>query len=230
MRVRRPGLFALFTLIALFLPTTFARAQSMYLERGTSGFGIGGSFMTADEWNGFGLGAGYSLSGLVDLGFGFSRISLEDSDLTGTGLSPSISVCALKQSTEMPLSLELGVAYEHDSYDSDALDLLGWDMSGSGYSFGLSVYGSIQASPSMNVLPIFGLAYVHTNVEVEDSYGQSVSDDDDSTSFGFGLSLAFPMARKQVFYLTPGLSIVEDETSFRVSAGFVFPTHGSSSI
>jgi hypothetical protein len=202
----------------------------MYLQQGTSGFGIGGSFMTGDNWTGFGLGAGYSVSGIVDLGFAFGRYSFDDGDLTATALSPSLSVCALKQSKDIPLSLELGVGYEHDSYDSDAFDILGWEMSGSGYWFGASLYGAIEASPSMNLIPLLGIAYNHVNVRIEDSYGQSVSDDDSSTSFAFGLSLAFQMPQARVFYLTPTISIVEDETSFRVSAGFVFPTGNRTSI
>ena len=217
--------------IALFpamLSSDAASAQSMYLKKGTSGFGIGGSFATGDDWTGFSLGVGYSISGIADVGFAVGRVSLED-DLTVIALAPSLAACLLKQTPEMPISLELALGYEHDSFHSDALDMLGWSMSGSAYWFGGAVYSSISASPSVDVIPIFGVQYVRTEVKVKDTYGNSVSADDDTTPFAFGISLSFRTPEKRVLFITPRISIYEDTTSFRLSLGFVFPVESKPS-
>ena len=67
--------------IGLFLQVIVASevaSQSVFLKQGASGMGVSGDIDLSESGAGFGIGAGYSIAGLVDFGFSFGRYQYAD--------------------------------------------------------------------------------------------------------------------------------------------------------
>jgi hypothetical protein len=209
-------------------------AQGEYLEKGQSGFGISGGFASNEDASSFGATAGYSVKGMFDFGLSFARVSFEDeladaegnpSELSATAISPHVTFHAIKQEPDkFPLSIALGVSYEHDSYSSDALDDFDLTLSANSWLFGGSVYSNIKMTPNFQLQPRGGVTYISTKSKLEDDAGNSISDTESTTLFGFGLSLIFKTSENNRFIVSPGVGISDDNTTFSVGAGFVFLT------
>lgn len=133
-----------FILILLFLSTALA-AQSAFLEKGTNGVGIEvESLLELGELESFGMGAGYSIAGIMDLGvkagLGFGELEGYDADETKVAIFYNINV--LKQDANIPLSFQVKGFYGLMNITSDYLDNNTPPLikKGTGFSIGADVY------------------------------------------------------------------------------------------
>ena len=83
-------------LILLFLSTALA-AQSAFLEKGTNGVGIEvESLLEVDKLESFGISAGYSIAGIMDLGvnagLSFGELEGYDADETQVAIFYNINI------------------------------------------------------------------------------------------------------------------------------------------
>lgn len=204
-------------------------AQGAFLDKGKSGFGVGAAFSTNEDISGFGGAASYSFVGIVDLGLFVGRFSLEEKlagyDVSATAISPFINVHVIKQDEDIPLSIAIGGSYEADSYSSEALDILNWELTGSYFSFGGSIYGNIPISETGKIQPSLGVSYVTGESEVKDNSGNSVTTDDNITNFDIALSIFFKTSSSTIFRITPVVGFNKDNTTFALGAGFIFSTN-----
>ncbi len=211
--------------LAFVMVPASADAQNKYLGRGTSGFGIGAGFGTGNDVNDLGAAAGYSFNGMVSVGLGFDRLTVDGvDDMSALQFSPFVGVVALKQSEEMPISLEFGGSYLNMRFSGDALDALDWEMSQTGFGFGGSVYGAMEMSETTSLIPDFGISHTMLDLKIEDEFGNSITEDANVTSFSFGAAIAFETASQNVFNMHAGVSIPDEgDAMFGLSLGMVFP-------
>ncbi len=142
-------------LILLFLSTALA-AQSAFLEKGTNGVGIEvESLFKLAELESLGIGAGYSIAGIMDLGvkagLGFGELEGSDADETQVAIFYNINI--LKQNDYIPLSFQVKGFYGLMNITSDYLDnntppLL---KRGTGFSIGADMYKDFKLLPFMFV-------------------------------------------------------------------------------
>jgi hypothetical protein len=216
----------LFTAAVLSLATQAVDAQSEYIEyNNRSAIGIFGGFSSNKEATSLDLGFGFSILGRADITLGYSGVSLKEK-LFGEEVSASViqfggSLFPVKQSSTIPVSLALHGGIAFAAYESDALDYLGWEMTGTAAGFGVSLYHRLNLTPSFSLQPSLSLSYARSTVTVEDSYGNSVEEKDTATSVGFGLSFLIKTASRSTLVLHPALSFDEDLTTFGISLGFV---------
>ncbi len=210
-------LFVSFSSLCFLSPLS---ALSEYVPNKRNAFGFELGFTTFKDSTSFDLGATMSILGYADLGLQYSQISIEDpmiDDLSATSLNLFISAFPVKQSAEIPLSIELAWGVGFAAYDSEFLDYVGWDMSGTSISLGFSVYHRYNATPSFALVPSLGFSYTRTKVTLEDSYGKSIEESDSETGFGFGLPFVFSISPSGSLIFRPSLFILDGETMFSVS-------------
>jgi hypothetical protein len=200
-----------------------AAGQVRFLEEGQNGFGLSAGLGTGEDYSSLGANFGYGISGRYEVGLGFSKVSFDDevigNDGSGTAFAPYFLAAVIKPTEASMFGLELGAAYEIDSYSSDALDYNNWDMSGKAFTAGASLYLKVPASPTVTIYPSLSVGYVTLSVEIEDSYGDSV--DDDTSDAAIGASVAFLFNNK--IWLSPSFRTFDGNSSYGLSVGFSLP-------
>ncbi len=142
---------SLLVLILLFLSTGLT-AQSSFLENGTNGVGIEvESLWERDKLESFGIGAGYSIAGILDLG---ADVGVKFNELGGfaaTEMKVAIfyNVNVLKQDENIPLSFQVKGFYGLINVSSDYLDTNVPPLikRGTGFSIGAEMYKDFQLFP-----------------------------------------------------------------------------------
>lgn len=210
------------TAFILILFSSVMFGQGAFLERGQSGLGVGVGFSTNENSSSFGVSLGYSISGIVDLGFSVERVNA-DNDLHATAVSPSLSFYPLKQNESVPFTLGFGFGYQSQELSSDSFGGYDVEISGDYYSIGASLQRTIYASDRSRVQPMIGVSFVTGTTKVKTSWGSGESEDD-ATGFSLGLAGIFDVSPKTIFALTPQIGISEGVTSFGVNIAFIFKT------
>ena len=198
-------------------------AQGIFLQEQQSGFGVSAGFASADEATTLSLSGGYLLDGMFEGGLTLARTTFDDTELNTTGIAPYVAFYPIRQGEDLPISVRLAAAYEFASVSGDALDTAELDAKGSGYSLGGAVFLSLEATPKLDIVPLVGVSYVGTNVEIEDGFGNSVEFDESYVVFALSAGFAFEASTSGLFTVTPTLGISDGETSFGIAAGYVLP-------
>ena len=211
------------------LTLTFASqmySQSSYLEKGQSGIGISGDFSSNQSASATGGSLGYSINSVLDAGLSISNISpsqkLDGQILYAAAVALSLTFTAIKQDQTNPISLSFSAADLSYKYTSPALDQNKLPTEPTGFSIGASIYRNIIASPTVKIQPQVGVSYVSVNAEVKDNYGNNVALSNKSPAIDFGFSLLFQTGPTTIIGITPSLGIDKNNTTFDLSAGFVF--------
>ncbi len=71
-----------------------------------------------------GFRAGYHLFGLIELGLGLERRSDYDANIVTVSLSPGVAAYPVRQSSSVPVTVRLGIAYESQSLSGDPITAL----------------------------------------------------------------------------------------------------------
>ncbi len=214
----------LFFILFLFAATNLS-AQSVYTPAGKSSFGAQFGFSSNKDATSFDTSAGVSILGWGDLEIGYSTISFEEKffgeDLSASVLSFSASILPVKQSKEIPVSIQIGFAFGFATYDSYALDYYDWDMTAGIFGLGLSLYHKVDLSPSFALVPSVGFSYTNTTLTIEDSYGDSIEESDKESGLSVGLGFLFSLTRSSSLVLKPNLFFTDGEATFGISLGIV---------
>jgi hypothetical protein len=163
---------AILPLVAILLFCSISLfAQGAYLEKGDNGFGVEVRGMwTPEAFKGVGFTAGYSIAGILDVGFdlGYTLGELSGSDSTELSLGFDYNVNVVKQSAGVPLSVQILGSYGLTNVSSDALppDLV---RRATGYTIGVSLGRNFRLT-SFWMLRITGLldyeSKTYTDTEV----------------------------------------------------------------
>ena len=149
MSVRSLRLISPLVLILLLLSNGLS-AQSAFLENGTNGVGIEvESLWEWDKLESFGIGAGYSIAGILDLGAG---VGVKFNELGGfaateTKVAIFYNVNVLKQDENIPLSFQVKGFYGLINVSSDYLNANALLKRGTGFSIGAEMYKDFQLFP-----------------------------------------------------------------------------------
>ncbi|MFQ3621723.1 MAG: hypothetical protein SNJ78_12370 [Spirochaetales bacterium] len=215
----------LFTFVFFGVLPIFLTAQSVYLEQKQSGVGIAGGFSSNKNASSFDLGIGFAFIGRIDLALDYSAINfkekLEGEAVTAYSFQLSTEVFPVKQTQEIPLSLGLGVGVGFASYDSVILDYLGWEMSETSLSLGISIHHNAKVTSSFSLVPSAGFSYIKTTLSIEDSYGNFVEESEAYTGVGMGMGLLFSLQEKTRLLLRPSVFILDNEPTFTLVFGLL---------
>ncbi|MCH8536032.1 MAG: hypothetical protein LAT51_13250 [Flavobacteriaceae bacterium] len=213
--------------ISLIMLTFYsAQSQSIFLEKGQNGFSVGGAFSSNDDATSLTGSFGYSFSGILDLGLSVGRVGFDDQifneDYNATFFTPSVSYLVIKQNEQIPISFQLGGAYERSLFSGKGLSANNVDITGDLFSLGASIYSMFEVSEAMKIQPGIGLNYITGDLRIEDS---TMSDKEsvDSTIFALLVSLVVETSPTSSFIITPNLSFGEETTTFGLSLAYVFP-------
>jgi hypothetical protein len=220
--------FFCLTLFIYLISCRVAFPQGAYLERGKNGFDISASYLSSKSASGIGGYVGYSISGIFDINVSFARFSLDQKldgdDVSVFVFSPGVTLHIIKQdSIGTPISIALSADYERDSYSSTTLDKIRLTVTGEYFSLGVSTYGNVYLSPISYIQPFAGVTYVFGTLEEKDSYGISKSSGYNTRIFHLSVGFVFKTSPTTIFHIRPGIGIDENNTSFSITAGFVFP-------
>lgn len=141
-------------LCALTLLAGTLSAQGLLTDRGFNGMGATSAvYLAAGGYRGASVSAGYSISGILDLGLhiGVAPGVLEGSPSTDLEVSCLFDLIALKQSATFPLSLQLTSAYGLVTTDSRYLDLNHLTRRAFRYGFGVGLYSSIYFTRAVGI-------------------------------------------------------------------------------
>jgi len=215
--------------IALSVMSCSVSGQSDYLARGVSGFEVDGGFAASSEWSGLFGRAGYSVSGVFDLGLGVAYLThdrkVAGEDVHSTTFIPHFRWFVVKQQPGgLPLSLSIGAEYQHDSYSSDGLDALDQKMESDFFSLRLTAYHVTSDRRSLRVQPYASLAYHTGELKVSHRLRDTESEDSSELRAQAGVSLFFKRSGRSAFRLSPALTVTSDDLTLLVNLGMILPT------
>jgi len=140
-------ILCLVCVIVFFLGSFGALAQGAYLEKGQNGFGVEvRTIWTPQAFKGVGFSTGYSISGILDIGFdlGYTLGELAGSDSSELSLGFDYNVNVLKQSATVPLSLQIVGSYALANVSSEYLDINNLERRATGYTIGAGLSSSFR--------------------------------------------------------------------------------------
>ncbi len=212
--------------VVLALAPRSASAQvSIWLQKGVSGLGASASFSVNNEGTAYGVDAGYSYQGFLDLDLNATYYSYNTdqqiaSDQHVYGIGPTLQYHPLKQSKDMPVSVSLGVGYQKVFFNSDLaseqdVSIDAWNVGVNG-----SVYHFFRLGENTGVIPSMGITFVHSEITAEGPAGKISGSSDD-----LGVSLAGYFAYidegGHIYGAVPTI-IIGDHVTFLISVGVVW--------
>jgi hypothetical protein len=217
-------LFYLPLLFAFVLLPSEATAQiGPFTEKG---FGIEGSFSSADNSSTLGVGAGYVFQPAIEAGLGIGRNSTDNADVTTTGIGPYVSVYPVRQDENFPFSIILNGNYSFQTFSGDQIDQIenqGGSVSGNAFGLTAGLFHTFEANESVNIIPFGGVGYTRNKTEISGG-GQSISNTEETTSLALSLAFEFETSSSSSFVLTPTARVAENNSSFGISASLVLPS------
>jgi hypothetical protein len=185
----------------LLLSASTASAQtSIWLQKGTSGYGGALQLQTGNDTTMIGLLGGYSYRGFLDVNLGLRRYSFENSEIDAYGLAPGVQFHPLKQDADTPVSVGLGTSFEKVFFSGDGSDGLdGWNLTFSG-----NVYRFFRLGKNVGVIPSGGLSFTHSSTTRSGS-----TDSEDNIAFDLVGNFAI-QSGTTIWGIAPVLSIGED--------------------
>lgn len=220
----RPAHLALaLSFIALaFLPARAAHAQSLFMEKGESGFTAAGGVAANGDGSAVSLGAGYSHEGIFDIGAILSRTSYDN---TGWLNARSLGV---RGYANLNLSL-LGatVSYERLFFSTDVPTFYDVHMSGWGMFVGAFAHLPLDFGKGFGAVPQATIGINHTSVSLEVPvyyYGIVASNNDSSTSPLVRIDGNFTIKDRsgRTWTVDPMVALDKDDATFGLYVGGVF--------
>ena len=217
MSVRSLRLISPLVLILLLLSNGLS-AQSAFLENGTNGVGIEvESLWERDKLERFGIGAGYSIAGILDLGAGLGMKFNELGGFAATEMKVAIfyNVNVLKQDDNIPLSFQVKGFYGLINVSSDYLNANALLKRGTGFSIGAEMYKDFQLFPFWLVRLGLAGSYESYRFSTEEADPPPIVTDPVSypkieqvSDIYYGLIAGFLFKTKKGMVLSAGLKIL----------------------
>lgn len=209
--------------VAVLVSTNSAYSQSSFLKHKQSGIGLSGFILSGEEFTGLGAAFGYSFESRFDLGLVVSRTGFEDGVIGNDGnsisLSPYATATLVKPSRSSVFGAELSASYGYATYDSDDLARQRLDLSENGINIGIILYTRHETSPTLDVFPRAGVAYVNVRQKLANSTGQSETADFEDVGFLLGFDFLF----NDKVTVSPEFNTIDGNNSYRIGVGLILP-------
>ncbi len=173
-------------------------AQGLYLDKGKSGIGLNYGYSWAEENSVSAYGIGFSLIGIIDIGFTQSKNSFKHDKFTTASLSTkssSLSLIAKKPDEKSKSFLLINASYLiGDGLKPESI-VMGKDKATlkiSGYSLGVMLGWRTHQHPKLCIFPSIGVLLGMIKVEEKNDYYDTVRKSETSiTNVVLGSSFVF---------------------------------------
>lgn len=229
------------SIVFLLLLTSSVMAQGDYLKKGESGIEVVGSLIKDDISSGYGIQAGFSLNGIVDIGFAMTMSKMDSNSgyykVKAKSYSTFIVFHMAKQNKyNVPVALSLLIGYNSATYTGSSE----YGFSDQKYYedqliVGFGAYRNERLAPNLYIQPR-GEIILHPSFETSpdiypdyDFNSYSNFDRIDETglnpSFNFGISLfAGPdKTFNSLLRIGPSIGFYKGTTTFAINVGVIIP-------
>ena len=213
-------------LMTLMLGIAFSQSAGYFANAGESMASIEGSYDSESDANSSEntttVGGSYVLDGNLEIAGFYTMANVDDE--TESDLDFDISGLTfggyyhLLSNDNLPVNIKLGGFYGDAVASADWLDDLEWELKSKVTGFGGGVYKNISQNDAMTIVGFFEFHSVTSEAELSDSAGNEDVTKDDYGSTAFGLSI-----KNGNFFVTPSIVRNDDNSSFGISVGLLFP-------
>ncbi len=203
----------LFTVLMVFIISGSSQGQGAFLDFGKSGVGFGLGFASNDKANTLSGEIGYSIKGIFDIGISGGYSPVKHRDMYSLYYAPNVTLYALKQNENTPLSIAVGASYIKQEiyytansdyfYNSGNSD----SYNNSFYIIDVSFFKYFSPSPGFKIQPLLGLSYTSSPNDYEDGM----------FSYGVSASFIFDASSTNIFAINPMLVFNENSTTIGIS-------------
>lgn len=213
-----------------------AHAQGIFLQQGSSGFGVQGGFVASEDATGLGAAIGYSFFGRVDLALTMERATASDEriegDLSAIGVAPSLTIHLIKTDNPKQFSIALGGGYERVFFSADVIDQnIGGieSVHADLFAIGVQFYRGRDISKKVNLFPEISFGYSVSQLIFEFIDGSSQAESEKWASSAFGMNVAIKNDSGNTLFITPSISLSgigtnDSDFAFSLMLGYIFLT------
>lgn len=197
-------------------------AQSVLLEKGQHGYMVAGGYTYSSHVHGILLNAGFSYHGEIDLSLGFSRVEAGGLAPVANAIGLGARVFALKQTSEMPISLVLSASYAHASYSSAYLSRRGREVTGTVVAYGLGISRSLPSASSVKIVPAIVVTRAKAKANTRSGFGGPLRTEEEAvTIFTLEVIFGFRDGKRGIIFLNPAVSSDGEIITLNLSAGVI---------
>jgi len=200
----------------LFIQT---EAQSIYLEKNSSGLMSSAGYSHADDLYSLQGSFGYSPDGRFNITGSISNTHLEQ-EMTSLSLRGGLSYCIFKPQKDIPFTLLLGTGYQFTTYESEFLTDDNASITNQDIDLSGKLIANLNFMNFINIYPAFGVTQVWRNLKIEsDEFNRDDNKDFSyySVSVGFGISFI----EKHMLIITPRMSFSDEHETYSVSISYM---------
>jgi hypothetical protein len=214
--------FVLAAVVAAMIPSVAQAQVSLWLQEGVSGYGVGAGILGTDNTTTLIGQGGYSYRGFLELnvGVGWDHFEEDGLELDGLVATTLVQFHPLKQTKEIPVSLEIGAIYRYSQVLNEDLDALGVSLTGQSFSLLGGAYRFVPLGKQVGVTPEVLLSWVHNRTTVsDDGFDQTTTEDDFRVVFG--TNFGYLDNAGHIWGLTPTLSVGTGPAIFGLFLTFI---------
>ena len=210
----------LLSLAFLFLAST-ALAQSSFLEKGKSGFGISATVQESFWEDGYLIEAGYSFNGVFDVCVAYGDFTYDkigwDFKETELGVGLEYWVLRTRTGTDRGIDVGLWTSYTMEEYKEDGIKR----YTGNDLAVGIELAINFAVNDSWFLQPYFVLGYSFDTIK-EESTGETESYRGGCSSIGAALGYKLDNGNSIVFCFEQDSDSIEwiNDTAYEITVGY----------
>jgi hypothetical protein len=214
--------------IILLIFTCNCYSQSELLNKGENGFFLFSNYATGADASGLSGGVSFSYKGIIDFGIGYGGSWLneqsENFSLNWNTIQFALNIIIFRypSADTTQFGLGLGLSYAYQTYHLShiyVLDMVSEDFNGNLVLPSIGAYINSNLSSKLDLQYLISLGYLAGDTE---GY---VKAPDGSLVFSIGTNLLYKTSPALMLFLSPTISIAEDEVTFGVNLGISFITN-----
>ena len=208
------------SLTFLFLANT-ALAQSSFLEKGKSGFGISATVQESFWEDGYFIEAGYSFNGVFDVAVAYGDFTYDkigwDFKETELGVGLEYWVLRTRTGTDRGIDVGLWTSYSVEEYKEDGTRR----YTGNDLALGIEMAINFTVNDSWFLQPYFVLGYSFDTIK-EESTGETESYRGGVSSIGAALGYKLDNGNSIVFSFEQDSDSIEtlNDTAYEITVGY----------
>ena len=215
--------------IILLFFTCHCYSQSELLNKGENGLFLFSNYATGDDASGLSGGVSFSYKGIIDFGIGYGDSWLNEQSeyftLNWNTIQFALNIIIFRYppADTTQFGLGLGLSYAYQTYHLSYLyfeEIISEDFNGNLILPSIGAYLNTNLSSKLDLQYLISLGYL-----VGDAENSKVRITDGSWAFSMGTTLAYKPSSALILFLSPIISIAEDELTFGVNLGMSFITN-----
>ena len=204
-------------------------SQSELLNKGENGLFLFSNYATGTDASGLSGGVSFSYKGIIDFGIGYGDSWLNEQSeyftLNWNTIQFALNIIIFRYppADTTQFGLGLGLSYAHQTYHLSYLyfeEIINEDFNGKLILPSLGAYLNTNISSKLDLQYLMSLGYL-----VGDAESGKINVTDGSWAFSIGTTLAYKPSSVLILFLSPIISIAEDELTLGVNLGISFITN-----